>query len=390
MSSSHSELGGSQHDGSLLSRLQQARDAARNRGRVSGVIEQSKEKVRSIEETLSCFDKELGVRGGMERTAMQDAAYYNKVTANSREMIKESLSRIRAPIATLETTQQPASTRREQYAELERQISSLQASSASALRNHQMLSQNIKRSLGTPAATNASLPSQQQQRNQSIHQPDSQVSSYLRRTEELQRKLKECSEQNRLNRAALQNNSHHSSVDTNDSVGSIDGGRQTGGDGVAKKEHPEQGHRSGYSKQPQPEVRQYEEEVSSREGSPISINAADLSLRMERERQDKLWQRLAKCCSETQNGPSRRDLDRLLTLRKEFLAEERHLAMCELGLLLEKRLFKDKLTRIKAFASTRATEINRNGPNYNEGILLDAVCNVIKTELPSRTRGTYS
>ena len=371
------------HDAGLLSRLQQARDAARNRGRVSGVIEQSREKVRSIEQTLSCFDKELGVRGGMERTAMQDVAYYNKVTENSREMIKESLNKIRAPISTLESSgSQPASTRQERYAELEKQISSLQASSASALRNHQLLSHNIKKSLGSSGVMASSTPPLSSTLPQASEQP---ISSILRRTEELQRKLKDHSEQNRLSRAALQN----TSIDSRDSSTDVQ-------PVVEEKYIPvEGGHRSGYNGQPQSQSQsqsqpqQVEEDISTREGSPISINSTDISLRMERERQDKLWARLSKS-SQTQNGTFRRDLDRLLSLREEFLAEERRLAMCELGLLLEKRIFKDKLTRIRNYANNRAGEINRNGPNYNEGILLDAVCNVIKTDIPPRNRRGYT
>ncbi|KAJ9454765.1 hypothetical protein DIPPA_32611 [Diplonema papillatum] len=128
--------------------------------------------------------------------------------------------------------------------------------------------------------------------------------------------------------------------------------------------------------------------AESRSGSPISINAADIAVRQTRAAEAERWQRLQAHSAEASRLGLRRphhdEIDRLLALRGGFEEDEKSVQMCEVGLLLEKKLFLGKLAEIRRYAEARGREVKlvrarSRGAEYDESDLLDAICSVIQS-----------
>eukprot|EP01065_Artemidia_motanka_P030104 TRINITY_DN36117_c0_g1_i1.p1 TRINITY_DN36117_c0_g1~~TRINITY_DN36117_c0_g1_i1.p1 ORF type:complete len:480 (+),score=62.07 TRINITY_DN36117_c0_g1_i1:59-1498(+) len=123
-------------------------------------------------------------------------------------------------------------------------------------------------------------------------------------------------------------------------------------------------------------------------GSPISINADDLAAISEREREEARWAQLRSYLEpgRTPPGVSAEDIAasrRLLELRAEHVEEERRVRTTELGLLLERKIFKDKLQRITRCVDNRSDHFPRSGSSAgrDEMIFLNALCLILNQPL---------
>eukprot|EP01062_Namystynia_karyoxenos_P061230 TRINITY_DN5338_c0_g2_i4.p1 TRINITY_DN5338_c0_g2~~TRINITY_DN5338_c0_g2_i4.p1 ORF type:complete len:473 (+),score=149.20 TRINITY_DN5338_c0_g2_i4:98-1516(+) len=120
--------------------------------------------------------------------------------------------------------------------------------------------------------------------------------------------------------------------------------------------------------------------------SPIAINADDLAAIPARGREEELWRRFRCGVGDAPQGTDPallRGCARLLQLREEYCAEERRVQTAELGLLLERRLFRDKSQRIAAVVAERSGLLaarQRAGEptSRDEMIFLNAVALVLK------------
>eukprot|EP01062_Namystynia_karyoxenos_P061226 TRINITY_DN5338_c0_g1_i1.p1 TRINITY_DN5338_c0_g1~~TRINITY_DN5338_c0_g1_i1.p1 ORF type:complete len:486 (+),score=133.53 TRINITY_DN5338_c0_g1_i1:89-1459(+) len=120
--------------------------------------------------------------------------------------------------------------------------------------------------------------------------------------------------------------------------------------------------------------------------SPISINADDLAAMPAREREERRWERLREAVAAAppdSDAAHLRGCRRLLQLRAEYLAEEQRVQTAELGLLLERKLFRDKLQRVSRTVAERADGLaarQRAGeqPPRDEMIFLNAVGLVLR------------
>eukprot|EP00756_Hemistasia_phaeocysticola_P012710 Hpha_TRINITY_DN15224_c0_g1::TRINITY_DN15224_c0_g1_i1::g.64414::m.64414 len=121
--------------------------------------------------------------------------------------------------------------------------------------------------------------------------------------------------------------------------------------------------------------------------SPISINTDDLAALPAREREDARWALLREFVSPggAPAGLPPTEIEacrRLLALREEYVAEERRVQGTELGLLLERKVFKEKLQRITSVVEKRSARFPRaDGSGRDEMIFLNAMCLVLNQPL---------
>ena len=117
--------------------------------------------------------------------------------------------------------------------------------------------------------------------------------------------------------------------------------------------------------------------------SPICINRADIGVREVRGEEERKWAKLAGYLegvkAEGRVQPFHEDMKKLVQLQAEHKVEAERAQMCELGMLLEKQLFAEKLRRVKDYATKRSKELSASyEPLHDEGIFIDAVISVIQ------------